>query len=242
MIDGPLVKRPGDDQSLASTLRFFQRAISMDIECCLPARVSSYDRVANIATLVPQIMTTVRSTTGTDLIRNQRVAIPGIPVLSLGAGNFHINFPVKEGDLGWIYACDRDISLFLQSLTAQPAGLEGASHKFSDAIFIPDTYRNYTINAEDADAMVIQSVDGATRVSIRADNIKVTAPVKVQIDAPLTEVLHDLHIMGNMTTDGDVQLQKNVTVAGPNCVLPEATTVANKPVNGHNHGGVVPGF
>lgn len=236
MKGGPLVKNPGDDQSLASTLRFIQRAIEMDMENCLPCRVMDYDRVANRATVRPAIMSTVRSTESTDLIRKNRVSYPDIPVLSLGAGGFHISFPVKKGDLGWIYACDRDISLFLQSLTEQPAGLDGASHKFSDAIFIPDVFSKYTINEEDEGALVIQSTSSATRVSIREDNIKITAPVKVQIDTPLTEILHDLTVSGNTI------LKQNLSVTGPATALPQATTVGGAVVYGHNHGGVVPPF
>lgn len=236
MKGGPLAKSPGDDQSLASTMRFIQRAIEMDMENCLPCRVMDYDRAANRATVRPAIMTTVRSTESTDLIRKNRVSYPDIPVLSLGAGGFHISFPVKKGDLGWIYACDRDISLFLQSLTEQPAGLDGASHKFSDAIFIPDVFSKYTINKEDEGALVIQSTSSATRVSIREDNIKITAPVKVQLDTPLTEILHDLTVSGNTI------LKQNLSVAGPAAMLPQATTVGGAEVYGHNHGGVVPPF
>lgn len=233
---GPLAKSPGDDQSLASTLRFIQRAIEMEIECCLPCKIVSYDRRANTATVQPMIMVSVRSTTSNDLIRNKRVDIPDIPVLSLGAGNFHISFPVKPNDLGWIHACDRDITLFLQSLEAQPSGRDGATHKFSDAIFIPDVYRNYTINAEDEGALVIQSTDSSTRISVRSDNIKITAPTLVQIDSPMTEMLHNVKIGGSL------EIVKSLTVGGPVCTLPEATTVGGAAVYGHDHGGVVPPF
>lgn len=233
---GPLVKSPGNDQSLASTLRFIQRAIEMEIECCLPCKIVSYDRKTNRAVVQPMIMVSVRSTTSDALIRNKRVNIPDIPVLSLGAGGFHISFPIKKDDLGWVYACDRDITLFLQSLEAQPAGSDGATHKFSDAIFIPDVYRKYTINAEDEDALVIQSVDSASRVSIRSDNIKITTPVLVQIDAPLTEMLYDVKIGGSL------EVVKSLEVGGPSCTLPQATTVGGTPVYGHDHDGQVPPF
>lgn len=236
MKSSPLVKNPGDSQSLSSTLRFLQRAIEMDLETCLPCRVISYDRVKNTASVRPVIMTSVRSTTSPDLIRNNRVTIPDIQVLSLGAGNFHINFPIKDGDLGWIHACDRDISLFLQSLEEAPAGREGASHKFSDAIFVPDVIRNYTIAEEDAGALVIQSTDSATRISWRADNIKITAPVKVQLDTPLVEVMQDLTVAGVTT------LQNNLLVTGPVCSLPEGTTVGEAVVLGHTHNNQVPPF
>lgn len=230
MLNGPLVQSPGDADHLASTLRFVQSAISMDLECCIPAKVIGYDRVSNTATIRPMIMNTVRSSTGGDLLRKSRKDIPNIPVLSLGAGNFHISFPMKEGDLGWLYACDRDITLFLQSLQEQPSGSDGATHSFSDAIFIPDVYRQYTINPEDEGALVIQSVDATTRISVRSDNIKLTAPVQVELDVPET------------ICTGNLTVQKNLTVIGPQATLPQATTVGGAVVYGHTHNGQVPAF
>lgn len=229
-LNGPLVQRPEDAQSLSSVLRFVKRAIEMDIECMLPCRIISYDRARNVAAVRPQIVVTKRNPTGGALERTPRVDIPDIPVLSLGAGGFHINFPIKAGDLGWIWAADRDITLFLQNLQETHAATEGASHKFSDAVFIPDAFRNYTINGEDEGALVIQSTDSATRISIREDNIKITTPVKVTLDTPLVETTHNLKVGGNLE------------VVGPNCALPTATTVGGAAVTGHNHGNQVPGF
>lgn len=234
-MNGPLFTTPEDAKSMASMLKFFQRAVGMDFESCLPARVEVYDREKNLANIRPLIVVTKRASNGTDLQRLPRVLIPDVPVLSLGAGNFHISFPVAVGDIGWIYACDRDISVFMQSLDESVAGRDGPSHLFSDSIFIPDVFRKYTINAEDSAAMVIQSTDGASRVSIRDDNIKITTPLKVTLDTPTTEVLH------NLTVGGDTVMTGKLTVAG-DTTLPAITTVAGKQVNGHNHGNTVPGF
>lgn len=235
-LKGALVGRPGDTSTLSAAMRAVQRAIEMDLEVCIPARVVSYDRANNVAEVRPQIMLTKRDPAGGDYQRIQRTVIPEIPVLSLGAGNFHINFPLKPGDLGWLYACDRDITLFLQTLEEQHAATDGASHRFTDAVFIPDVVRNYTIAGEDAGAMVIQSTDSATRISLRADNIKLTTPVKVTLDTPLVETTQNLTVGGDLTVNG------NAAVSGPNATLPAGTTVNGKPVDGHDHGGVVPPF
>lgn len=232
---GPLFKTPEDDKSLAAVMRFIQRAIGMDMENCLPAQVEAYDRTRNVANVRPMIVMTKRAANGGDLQRVPRVMIPDVPVISLGAGGFHISFPVKNGDLGWIYACDRDISVFMETLTQSPAGRDGPSHLFSDSIFIPDAFRQYTINSEDEGALVIQSTNSATRISVREDNIKITTPVKVTIDTPTTEILHDLTVGGNTTMTGKLDVAGVTT-------LPATTTVAGKPVDGHTHGGAVPPF
>lgn len=234
-MNGPLFKTPEDDKSLAAALQFFKRAIGMDMENCLPAIVEAYDRTRNVANVKPLIVMTKRAANGGDLQRVPRTVIPDVPVLSLGAGGFHVSFPVNAGDIGWIFACDRDISVFLQTLTQSPAGRDGPSHLFSDSIFIPDVFRQYTINGEDAGAMVIQSTDGASRISIRADNIKITTPLKVTLDTPTTELTGDLTVGGNTTMVGTLDVTGVTT-------LPATTTVAGKAVNGHNHGGAVPPF
>jgi len=229
-LKGSLAQRPEETSSLSAVIKVVRRAIEMDMECMLPCRVVSYDRKRNVAEVRPQIVVTTRDPAGGPLQRRPRVAIPDIPVLSLGAGNFHISFPIKKGDLGWIWAADRDITLFLQNLQEAHAATDGASHKFTDAVFIPDVFREYEINAEDTDAMVIQTTDSATRISLRPDNIKITTPVKVTLDTPLVEALHDLTVGGNLA------------VTGPVCSLPEATTVGGEPIWGHDHNAQVPGF
>lgn len=82
------------------------------VDDCLPAKVVSYDRKANTATVQPVVA--VLSTEGQSL---PRANVASVPVLAIGGGQFVINFPLKAGDLGWLKASDRDISLFMQGLT-----------------------------------------------------------------------------------------------------------------------------
>ena len=158
--NNPIINRSPAEHSIAAGLRKMLDLNSMSIETLLPARVVSYDRTKNNATVHP-LMKLVDMNDDT----RSRTTLAEIPVLSLGGGGFHINFPLKAGDLGWIVAADRDISLFLQSLDeARPTTLR--THKFNDAWFIPDVFRKYTIDGADTDAMVIQSTDGTTRIAI----------------------------------------------------------------------------
>lgn len=171
---------------------------------CLPATVVEYDRVNNVVTVQPLI-----KFVKTDNTNLSRAPIAKVPVLSLGGGGFHINFPLKQGDLGWIIALDRDISLFLQNLEESPPN-SGRAHKFDDCLFIPDVFRKYTISDENAEAMVIQSVDGQTSIAVFDDHINITSPTtvtvkatnSVTVDTPLT------------TFTGDVEIQKNLKVDG----------------------------
>ncbi len=195
----PLDVNPGDSVSLSAAMQFVLRSFAKDLECCLPAIVQEYDAKNNVATVRPLIAYTLRS--GDKRARNPLVSIP---VLSIGAGGFHIHVPLRKGDLGWIFAADRDTSLFMQSLEENPANTI-RTHSFADGLFIPDAFRNYELNDEDSGAMVLQSTDGKTRISIREDNIKITAESDVTIDSQNVHILHDAAIDGKLTvTDVDV--------------------------------------
>lgn len=136
----------------------------------LPATVIAYDRVSNVASVQPQIQ--MVATDGTLVGRG---AIASVPVLCLGGGGFTINFPLVSGSRGWIKASDRDMSLYRQSLVTSPPNT-ARMHDFADGLFIPDIVAGYTLNGEDTNNMVIQSLDGTIRVAIWPDRVKVTTP------------------------------------------------------------------
>lgn len=154
---------------LAGALNQVLSKFLQNVDDCLPAKVVSYDRKANTATVQPLVA--VLSTEGQSL---PRANVASVPVLAMGGGQFTINFPLKPGDLGWLKASDRDISLFMQGLReAKPNTLR--KHSFEDGLFIPDVYRQYTIDDEDFDAnMVIQSLDGKIRVALWPDRVRIT--------------------------------------------------------------------
>lgn len=262
----PILAQKQSDTDPMGAFRFLLRQFALDFQNMLPAQVVKFDRKANLVRVKPLIMfVDIRDRT---IPRNELI---DINALSLGAGNYHISFPIAPGDLGWIYASDRDISLFKQSLNEQAPPTDRL-HRFEDGLFIPDVFRKYTINAEDEGAMVIQSTNSDTRISIRQDNIKITAPVKVLVDVPLAQFTKDVIIDGELlvkkdtTVNGNTTILLNTTVGGglaalgtapgavsssvsggfrvaPGffCDLPTETTVAGKTVDGHTHGGVVKG-
>lgn len=252
---------PADVSSLSAAIDLALHCFSMKLENCLPAIVEEYDREKNIATIKPLIQIT-RLADDKVFSRN---TLTKIPVISFGAGLFHISFPINKGDLGWIFAADRSIGNFLKELKEAPA-LDTNFHAFSNGIFIPDIFRQYKINPEDAGAMVIQSTDGATRISIRSDNIKVTAPVKVELDTPATHITGDVVIDKTLTVKQATELQTTLTVTqaatlnstltvaqaatvggplaanggftaagGQPATLPAGTTVAGKALDTHTH-------
>ena len=161
---------PADVGGLSGAMQTILGKFLQNVDDCLPATVVSYDRLANVATVRPLVA--VLTTEGASV---PRAAVASVPVFSFGCGRFVVNFPLKGGDLGWIKANDRDISLFAQSLKeAKPNTLR--KHSFQDGVFFPDAVRTFTIDGEDFDEnMVIQTQDGKIRVSIWPDRVKTTA-------------------------------------------------------------------
>lgn len=229
-----------DKQRLLGALLLAIRNNEMQSDQSLPAIVKSFDRVNNVAVVQPLIRW-IDVNGG----QHSRHPLTSINVLSLGGGGFNISFPLAEGDLGWIIAADRDISIFKQSLQESNPNT-GRFHKFEDAWFVPDVFRKYTINAEDSAAMVIQSLDSATRISISEGQIKITAPTTVIVDTP------EAVFTGNVTVEQNVQINQTLDVDGvtslhgglvaeSSAALPNGTTVGGINVSTHGHISSSPG-
>ncbi|WP_127958845.1 Gp138 family membrane-puncturing spike protein [Serratia microhaemolytica] len=157
---------PGARESLAGVIEFAIKKSLQRTDVQLPAVVISYDREKNLAMVKPLIS---RLTTAGDPV--ERPTIASIPVLSLGGGGISVTFPLKSGDLGWIEASDRDISLFMQSkASSRPNTLR--LHEFSDARFIPDVFNRYTLPSHADDEAIIQHTNGTTFIGISGNRIR----------------------------------------------------------------------
>lgn len=160
---------PANDETLVGLARQILDKFLQGVDDMLPAKVISYDRTTNRATVLPMVKVLT-----TDNRAITRAQVSSIPVLMLGGGDQVITFPLQAGDLGWIKANDRDISLVLQSYSENaPNTLR--KHSFQDALFIPDVMRNVTIAAEDTDNATFQNNTGTVRVALWPTQVKVTA-------------------------------------------------------------------
>lgn len=192
MSNAPPSKNPADDGSLAGALNTVLRKLMQQTECMLPARVVEYDRARNVATVQPIIQ--VLTTSGEAVSRAQ---IAEVPVLALGGGGFVMHFPLQPGDLGWIEASDRDISLFTQALAEAPPNTHRL-HSFSDGRFVPDVLRQFEAGSVAGDAMAIQSTDGTVRVELSPGRLLLVAP-EVRVDTPTATFTGDVSIEGSAT-------------------------------------------
>jgi hypothetical protein len=164
----PPSKDPANEGSLQGVLAAVLKKHLQGVDGQLPARVIAYDRATNIATVQPLVQ--MLTTKGESVSRAQLVAIP---VVSLGGGQAAIHFKIMPGDIGWIEASDRDISIFKQGMQESSPNTVRL-HSFSDGKFIPDQFAKYTLTDADSEA-TIQSLDGTHKIELFTDEVKLTA-------------------------------------------------------------------
>lgn len=160
---------PANDDSLLGMARQILDKFLAQVDDMLPARVVAYDRASNRATVIPMVKLLT-----TDNRQISRAQVASVPVMMVGGDGVALSFNLKPGDLGWIKANDRDISLITQGYSdSAPNTLR--KHSFQDALFIPDVMRGLTVAAEDEEHAVLQTLDGTVRVAIWPDRVKITA-------------------------------------------------------------------
>lgn len=163
---------PANEDNLPGLFRHVFNKLMQGVDGMLPARIVAVngDRDNPRVTVQPLIAIV---TTGDEQI--SRAQIASLPVFQFGAGGYMLSFPLAPGDLGWILASDRDISIFLQSY-AQSRPQTFRKQNFADSLFIPDAMRAYTIQPEDANNPVFQKADGSVRLALWPEFVKITAP------------------------------------------------------------------
>lgn len=217
-----------DEYTLLDVMRSVIGKFSLDLENTLPAKVISFDRERNRVVVQPLILMVM-----VDGTRVARAEMAEVPVYELGGGGFIVNFPLKPGDLGWIRSTDRDISLFLQTYEeASPNTLR--RHSFSDAVFFPDVMTNYTIAQEDADKMVIQTLDGSQKITISDTGMAmVTDKLDITVSGKYTLTANEIEInaAAAMVVDAETTWTGDIT---------SDSVIKSKGVelDDHDHGGV----
>ena len=167
---------PANLDTLTGTFAEVLKNFSINLENCIPAIVKSYDRTKNVAVVKPAI--NMISTSG-EIIERSEIEIE---VLSLCGGGVVLSFPLNEGDTGWIVSCDRDTTLFKQSMSLSIPNTY-RRHKYAFGFFIPDKIKNTNISSEDVDSFVIQTIDGQTKITVGSSGVKIKSSSNVDVEA-----------------------------------------------------------
>lgn len=204
---------PADNDTLIGTLNFYFKKSMQSVNNMLPAQVVAFDRGPPMRATVQPLIQML----GTNGQRISRAQIASVPVLQLGGGNFVLSFPLTVGDTGWIKACDRDISLYLQGLQESRPNTD-RMFNFADGVFIPDVLADWALDEEDEENVVLQSVDGTVKIALSLNKIKMSAP-EVEIDSDVTingtlTVNELLTFENGMEGTGDVYVNGNIEASG----------------------------
>lgn len=174
-------------------MRQILRKLVQSTDGMLPATVIAADAQRQFVTVQPAV-----KVLGVDGTVTDRAKIARVPIFNIGAGGWVLSFPINPGDLGWIIASDRDISLFIQA-SAATAPNTNRLHSFEDGLFIPDAARKFTLSSDDTADAVWQSYDHTIRIVLGADKIKIIHPTKVEVTSPLVTMSGDLMVTGTIT-------------------------------------------
>lgn len=159
---------PADANTLDGVNNLLQEKIFLHMQKVLPGIVQSYDRMTNRAIIRPAI-TGVAS-------KGQKVpkeTLFNIPVFCMSGGGIVMSFPVRVGDKGWLVACDRDISIFKQNLEESSPNTY-RKHEYQDAFFLPDKINEISVGEDDEGALVISTIGGITKFSLKEGEVKIT--------------------------------------------------------------------
>lgn len=159
---------PPCEDSDSAALSYISRNINLSLDVCQPAIVKSYDREKNTVTVAPAVM---EATATGEFIPRSEI---DVPVFSPCGGGFVMNFPLKEGDTGWLLCNDRDISLFKQQRTVINPNTYRI-HSLEDSFFIPDRVNKFEVDNADKENLVIQSLDRNIKITVAKDAIQFTA-------------------------------------------------------------------
>lgn len=210
---------PADNYSLVGAVKFAFQKSQQNMNSMLPARVIAYDRTTNRAQV--QIMINLITTGGQQVPRPQ---VASVPVFIFGCAGFSISMPLTTGDLGWLIANDRDISLFLQTYEQTPPNTTRMNN-FSDGVFLPDAMKSQNINSGNTNDLIIQSNDGSMTIELGTDATNNNAPsvnitggvINLTLADPVTQFVR---IFGNLWLSGTITSPAGTYVPDPLMPVP----------------------
>lgn len=224
-----LDKKTTGTDDLGNALQEAMRQALMQIDGMLPAVVTTVDRAAGRVSIKPLIM--AGTATGGKI---PRPVVPNIPIMTMGAGGIYASFPVKVGDLGFVFSASRDTSLFYQSQGGEDWPNTERIHSFSDGGFLPLKLFNFSIaGGVLADGFSLQTDDGQTFVTLKDGEI--------QLKATSIKTIGKLEHVGDQVITGDIEHAGNTLQAG-NFANTGTMTNNGKDIGGtHKHDKVQPG-
>lgn len=168
-------------------LRLALEGYTSGLWTALPGVIVNVNLEAMTVSVQPTIQGVNTNAQGNQQFVNLPVLLD-VPLVFPSAGGYTLTFPIKEGDEVLVVFASRAIDAWWQSGgIGKP--VEARMHDLSDGFAIPGPHSQATKLSDISTASVqLRNNDGDTYIEINDDQeIKMVSPVKVIIDAPLTE-------------------------------------------------------
>lgn len=191
------------------------QSVKADLWTAMPGIVDSFNAEAQTAAVRPAIQIQQQLVDGSFVWVTMPLLLD-CPVHFPSGGSFTLTFPVKPGDECLVVFADRCIDAWWQSGAAngsQPQA-EMRMHDLSDGfVFVgvrsqPRKLANFSTTDTQ-----LRSDDGQAHISLASNyDVKVLTPAaayveaaaKIQLKAPLIEILGDVTVTGSIVAQGDV--------------------------------------
>lgn len=156
-----------------------------------------------------------------------------LPVHTPCGSGIIISSPLTAGDTGWIIAGDLDPSLFIKTIKqkAKPARQNILMrHDYQFGFFIPDKITGYEIASEDNGALVIQTKDGKTKISLKENTINIASGAELNINASNVTINGSSKVTIN-GKDWETHQHQVPTAIPVQVTLPSGEGATTEPVN-----------
>jgi hypothetical protein len=177
-------------------LRVAMQGHQSRIWTALPGILQSFNAGAMTCTAQPSVQGRVKQLDGSFKDMNLPVLLD-CPVLFPSGGGFSLTFPLAQGDEGLVVFSSRCIDAWWASGGIQKQALP-RMHDLSDGFFIPGCFSQpRKLSNISTTTTQLRSTDGETFVEVATGGIiNVTAPTKINLTAPIVDVVGVLQVNG----------------------------------------------
>lgn len=219
LIDAEDVRHTTERDSLVGAFYAFERMMRRSLPVCICVKVVNYSRKTRDVEVVPLVRGISRQ--HGFVARNHFIT----KAMQFAANGFVVDLPIKQGDVGWVIASDRDS--FGAKKTHEISNPDSTnSHLYEWGFFIPDYYgmlMNEQRTAEEKafdgedDRLVISTFNGLQKVSVGKEDIRINS-INITDSTKSTSVI----IKDGTTT---VNSSTQVSVTAPVATINSSTKV-----------------